>query len=91
MAIHKMEENLSEETSSSPAPTLSEIEKFSNSVEQYAHNNSMPLLSALAIYANEEGLDESEVPEWISERLKSKIQEECFENDLIEKKGVLPI
>lgn len=72
-------------------PTLNDIEEFSNNVVQYAENNDLLYLSALAIYCDEVGVPENEAPNWISENLKARIMEESQEENIMASQGKLPI
>lgn len=81
---------MTEETS--PPLNFDDIEEFSNSVESYAKNNNLPYLSALAVYAEEQGIEMEEAPQWISNRLKAEIMDECSSENMFEKSfGKLPI
>lgn len=83
---------MTEETEPSPPPNLSEIEGFSLAVENYAKNNGVPYLTALAVYAEEQNIEMEEAPQWISNRLKAEIMDECSSDNMFEKSfGKLPI
>lgn len=71
-------------------PDLEDIEKFSREVVEYAESNEFSYLSSLAIYCQENDVAFDDAVNWISDALKSKIQAECMEENILPKESRLP-
>jgi hypothetical protein len=69
---------------------MEDISNFSEQIEKIAEKEGIPYISALALYAKEGRIDEEYLTQFISEKLKAKIQYECEQYEMITPTSKLP-
>lgn len=72
-------------------PTKDEIQSFSEMIMQLATEKRIEMMEAVCLYCEQSGLEIEVAATLLSQAMKSKIQEEATNLNLLKKEGRLPI